>query len=468
VLTLYCPDFMMPERDYAARVIFEEFLGLKYCLIRHDDDHWRLTDSEEKRSLIMPDVFFAKAREYWLGLESLPKQPLPTWNVASDLSDLVLVKPDLPIIAGVTHLDGAWFFRSADNTILLGIDVIGSAFFMLSRYEEVVKPDRDEHDRFPALASLAYQESFLDRPIVDEYVELLWVVMKRLWPTLERRRHEYCLTLTHDVDDPFGVKGQTWGRIIRRLGRDLIRLRDPALAVRHMRSLLISGEAGDNLDPNNNFDWIMDQSEGYGLRSKFYFMVGDTNKEYDDGYDIFASRLQRLLRRIHERGHIIGLHPSYDTLDRPNLLLTEVEKLRQALEKAGVDQIVQSGRQHYLRWRADRTWADWENAGLKEDSSVGFAEHAGFRTGTCRAYPVWSLADSKPLKLIEKSLVIMERSLLSEQYMNLSLEQAGFVITRLVSAVKLFKGNMVVLWHNDHFLDPVATCLYYNLLKEGV
>ena len=35
---------------------------------------------------------------------------------------------------------------------------------MLTRYEEIVKLDRDTFDRFPAWASLAYQEGFLDVP----------------------------------------------------------------------------------------------------------------------------------------------------------------------------------------------------------------------------------------------------------------------------------------------------------------
>jgi len=41
---------------------------------------------------------------------------------------------------------------------------------MLTRYEEVVKSVKDEHERFPARASLAYREGFLMRPIVNEYL----------------------------------------------------------------------------------------------------------------------------------------------------------------------------------------------------------------------------------------------------------------------------------------------------------
>ncbi len=37
--------------------------------------------------------------------------------------------------------------------------ILGSAFFALSRYEEIIFSERDMHDRFPAYASIAYMES---------------------------------------------------------------------------------------------------------------------------------------------------------------------------------------------------------------------------------------------------------------------------------------------------------------------
>lgn len=130
--------------------------------------------------------------------------------------------------------------------------------------------------------------------------------------------------------------------------------------------------------------------------------------------------------------------------------------------------MVRSGRQHFLRWHADRSWADWEKAGLEEDSSVGFAQHAGFRAGTCKSYPVWSLINCKPIELIENSLIVMDHSLLPKEYMNLSLDNAESFIKKLLSVVKLMKGNMVVLWHNDNFLDSDAGFLYHQVLKDGV
>ena len=60
------------------------------------------------------------------------------------------------------------------DTVRLHFDLLGSAFYILTRTEEYLSPVRDPHDRFPASASHALAHGYLHRPVVDEYVEILW------------------------------------------------------------------------------------------------------------------------------------------------------------------------------------------------------------------------------------------------------------------------------------------------------
>ena len=48
---------------------------------------------------------------------------------------------------------------------------------MLSRYEELIIKERDIHNRFPAYLSIAKQNGFLDRPLIDEYI----IVLKKIF-----------------------------------------------------------------------------------------------------------------------------------------------------------------------------------------------------------------------------------------------------------------------------------------------
>jgi hypothetical protein len=237
------------------------------------------------------------------------------------------------------------------------------------------------------------------------------------------------------------------------------------MAARRLGSLLLPGPAGDRLDPNNTFDWIMDQSEKNGLQSEFYFMAGKTSP-YDSGYDVFSPRIQRLLTRIHERGHIIGLHPSYGTLGRIDLLKAEVTNLRRAMDLAGANQELKNGRQHYLRWWVKRTWTDWQEAGLKADSSVGFADHAGFRAGTSKPYAGWSFAAKSGVLVIEYPLVLMDGTLFSKKYMKLKKDESIILLNRLSLEIKKNGDHFVTLWHNDIFLNCTTRNLLQLMLTE--
>ena len=120
----------------------------------------------------------------------MPHQPLMFWDITEAFDGICTLSPIIPIIYGDDPSKGS-LFKMKQNQIYLGLDVFGSAFFMLTRYEEIVKTERDEHGRFLSENSIAYQEGFLDRPIIDEYIEILWWSLKKLSPSLKRRRTHF-------------------------------------------------------------------------------------------------------------------------------------------------------------------------------------------------------------------------------------------------------------------------------------
>lgn len=85
------------------------------------------------------------------------------------------------------------------------------------------------------------------------------------------------------------------------------------------------------------------------------------------------------IQRIHQRGHEIGLHPSYGTYQTPELITKEAERLRTVLQKSGIVQPKLGGRMHYLRWEHPSTLQAWNDAGMTYDSTLGYADRPGFR-----------------------------------------------------------------------------------------
>jgi len=463
MLRIIQPSGYGEERNYILRVIFEEFMGLSYECHEGSGDtvQIRLARAPEEGALMWSDVLFQTRPENWLTEVSLPKSPLPIWNAKQDLPDARLVRESIPIIYGRLVEGGRWFTQK-EKVIQLGLDVAGSVFFMLTRYEEAVLSFRDRHGRFPAEASLAYREDFLDRPIVDEYLEILWACMKRLWPGLKRKEWSYQVYLSHDIDHPLGVVNKSWLQVVKNIGGDLIRRKDVDLAFRRFKAKLTRDYS---IDPFNTFSFIMDLSEQYGLKSSFYFKTGFSNEQFDESYSLNSPWMEKLLRNIYERGHEIGLHTSYDAYNDPNRTRSEFEALLRVADKLNVVQRQWGGRQHYLRWENPVTWQIWEDAGLDYDSTLGFADHVGFRCGTCRDFPVFNLKTREPLRLRERPLIAMDTTLLVPQYMALRPEQAIEWIERLSSTCRRFAGTFSLLWHNTNLVQAWQRRLYLKILE---
>jgi len=88
--------------------------------------------------------------------------------------------------------------------VVVGGSVLSFAYAhpaLLTRLEEAVSNEHDAHGRFPASAALAVRSGFSQRPLADEYVEVLWWALRKLWPSLERRPQTFA-TQPIPVGDP--------------------------------------------------------------------------------------------------------------------------------------------------------------------------------------------------------------------------------------------------------------------------
>jgi peptidoglycan/xylan/chitin deacetylase (PgdA/CDA1 family) len=464
MLSVCHPPTYLPERRYIYEVLLRDFLGLEYRAEAETRGDIRITfpGHRSDKELILADVLFQTSEDEWLTPASLPRGPLEVWKVPKDHIDAKLGSQRVPVIYGNRLPDGS-FCKVSGAGATLGLDIFGSAFFMLARYEEVAKPDRDARDRFPAGASLAYQEGFLDRPIVNEYLEVLWWALKRLEPRLARKRRAFRVLLSHDVDRPFCTASLP--RTLKGVYDDVVSRRAPALAKRRAQSFMRVRREGLDADLCNTFDFIMELSEKHALRSSFYFLAGRSAGALDGNYSMNDPWIKNLLRRIHERGHEIGLHGSYNTFRDPPRIRRELALLLRAAETEGISQREYGGRQHYLRWEAPVTWQAWEDAGLDYDATLSFADRPGFRCGTCYEHQVFNLRTRRALRLRERPLVVMEGSLLSRHYMDLTFEQARTEITKLKERCRLFGGDFTLLWHNNMLVYKPQQRLYGDILE---
>jgi len=440
-LLVEAPAAYEPERRYILEVVMGDWLGLDWELRTADRHDVRIgiADEPDGASVLVPDVLFATRLEDWLTPASLPS---------------LRPAPGLPILYGSAAAE--------PGPGRLDVDVFGSAFFMLTRYEEMVVGARDGFGRFPAAASVAARGGFLGTPIVDAYVELLWEALQRTWPRLRRRPRAFEVVLTHDVDDPLATLDHGPRDCARQLAGDLARRRDPRLALRRARSLL-----GDRrLDPHNTFDFLMDVSERHRLRSAFYFLAHRDRGPREGAYLFEDPWVRALIGHIARRGHEVGLHPSWCTYRDAARTSEELERLLRVAEAEGVRQDAWGGRQHFLRWANPDTWRNWEAAGLSYDSTLGYAEAVGFRTGTCHPYRVFDLRERRPLRLREMPFQVMDVTLLSA--MALAPDAALAAVLDIAAECRRYGGRLGLLWHNNTLLRSAREKRWYEGLIAAV
>lgn len=445
-LTVFAPSRRAAERRYVLDLVLREWLGLDYRLETREGSGVRITaDGDPATAVCLPDLLFATADGDWLTERAMPSLPLARVASPSGIEDPA--QPDIPVLYGTPGVPAqAW--RRTDAGIDLSVDIFGSVFFVLSRYEELVRPERDEHERFPSSASIAVSEGFLGRPIVDEYVDLLWAALHEVWPFLERRPSTFRLRTTHDVDHPWATIGESSRTVARSAAGDVVRRRDPSLAWRRVRGAADSRSGRVDRDPFHTFDTLMAASERNGLRSTFYVLAGNEPGDHDFRYRSDDPLMVRLLADIHDRGHEIGLHGSYASFRSADRIAFEFEALRRACRLAGFEQPAWGVRQHYLRLALPDTWRHHEAAGLEHDSTLGFAEAEGFRAGTGREFPIFDLAAGRALRLRERPLLVMDTTLFV--YRRLDVAGATRRACAVVDAARRHGTDAVTLYHNNH------------------
>lgn len=461
MITIICNDNSRKEREYIYDVIFQEFLGIEYKVIYEKRKDVLLKC--DSAILYMSDQFFQQSQYCWLGEESLPQLPLRIESVPEEIRYLV-TEEKLPIIYGDKVASGL-FSALSDNNTRCTLDIFGSAFFMLTRYEEIVNQERDQYDRFSAKSSIAFKENFLHRPIINEYIELLWGWIHSVAPYIQRKKHKYRIMPTHDVDTPYLALRLNVFQKVKTLLAALIKRRSwEEFSV----NLLLFAKAyygKYSADSRDNFDYIMDVSDKYQLTSNFYFMTSQNRDNKDGNYDIFALPIVALVKKILNRGHKIGIHPGFGSYQNYQYVEKDVSLLRSMLSKNSMDVDRFGGRQHYLSWKAPETWYLYEKNGIEYDTTLSYADCVGFRCGTCWDYPVYNCITHEAYKLREYPLIVMDCTLWNERYMNLDKQDMLFRCLELKGKCKKYEGNFVILWHNTSFIEQWHRELYESILK---
>lgn len=319
-------------------------------------------------------------------------------------------------------------------------DLVASAFFFLSGYDEHVATGRDRHGRYAYSGSIHERLETAQIPMVDWIAASLRPQLRQAGIASEEPRSWYvCPTVDVDylrkwrpgiifrelVEKPFFGKG-TVGERFARWSRSVGQMTTTRGIYR------------------KSLEHIAEVVKHKGGQATFFVKTG-AREPYDVDYGA-AGYLQDTVAKVERDGHATGLHPSYWVSSNRALLHTEVEKFTQAFGHAP-----QVSRMHYLKWN-DGMGAALEYSGFAIDSTLGFADQPGFRRGTCHPFRLFDFETWRGLDIVEVPLLVMDSVLFNR--LHLTVEEAVAATLKVVETCRTVGGCAVLLWHNI-ILDEV-------------
>ena len=353
------------------------------------------------------------------------------------------------------------------DSIKICYDLLTPSFLLLSRYEEFYSERHDEHGRFPYGLSLAENNCMVEIPLVDEYAMLLRRWLCLFFPDrFQAVPRTPRVVPTHDIDILYRFQSR-WQALKSIFGRDLLINRDLKMVWKSLREY----RAWRQDDFNDPYLLAIQEfamkEHAAGLESVFFFKALCEGED-DATYDIRDARLKQIFTHLYYE-YIIGIHGSYSSAEKDGQLLMERKRIEKQLADFGGP--VTCSRQHYLRARFAGTPNSldlWQQAGITDDYTLGFAERCGFRCGTCHPYPLYDVRNDKVTDIIEHPLIVMDGTLFD--YMKLSVEESKELVMKLKQRCFDVEGDFVLLWHNHattREFEPYFNSVYLPLLTNN-
>ena len=354
--------------------------------------------------------------------------------------------------------DGAKaFFPVYTSSAALPFDVFSSIFYLVSRYEEYLPFVKDMHGRFTAHLSISAKLHILNKPMVNIWAIKIKEILELKYPNLVFPKRKYKFIPTYDIDSAYAY---TQKGLVRTTGGYLLSVRDMQWGDIMQRTRVLVGR---EKDPFNTFDLQIQYQKEYKLKPIYFFLFAHYG-QYDKNINIRNSRFRFLVKSMGDYASV-GIHPSYNTVEHPELLKTEIKNLRTVLNKD-----ISCSRQHFLRVVLPSTYRNLIEQDITDDYSMGYAALPGFRAGICTPFNFYDLDLEIETKLRIHPFAVMDGTL--NDYLGLTPADAIDHIKALIREVKKVDGTFISLWHNESLSDQKRwkgwKRVYEQLIKEAV
>jgi len=329
-------------------------------------------------------------------------------------------------------------------------DWLGELFVWISSSLELGIEARDSVGRIPYREMMFHKQEISPR---KPYATLLMAWMENRLRNGNRRDSfakapspvagaEHLVVCSHDVDFYYVSKSSALVRLAKNLAIALYTT--PSLSFFLSSSALLS----DVVRGKRVGDYLPKMLEK--IRSREFqstlFVVPRRGHRRDPNYEL--EDLLPYLTEVSEKNFSLALHGSYTSVVESGTLKQESILLEKALGRKPC-----GNRQHWLRFdQHQKLFGAIEEAELVFDSTLGFSEMVGFRSGASFAFPPYDFRNEKPHSFLEIPLVLMDVSLEAASR-SLGASPQALADEVLLQSRRWGWGGISVLWHNP--MEPL-------------
>lgn len=314
-------------------------------------------------------------------------------------------------------------------------DIFASCFYLLTRYEEYLPHKKDEYGRYAHENSLAFREDFLHLPLINFWLDDFKKRLQKIFPELKLRHAYFNYIPTYDIDEAYAFKNKS---VLKNAGGFLKSIFKGQWSVVKSRwEVMLNHEA----DPYDAYDWMDQLHNKARLEPIYFFHTGLEKGRYDKNISPLETSMQKLISD-HSAKYNIGIHPSWQSGDKEELLSEELNILEKIIGKK-----ITLSRQHFIRFSLPHTFRRLVAAGIKEDFSMGYGSINGFRASVASSFYWYDLKKESVTNLLLRPFCFMEANSFFEQKY---LPQRAFEeMMHYYHTVKAVNGQLIFIWHNN-------------------
>ena len=343
------------------------------------------------------------------------------------------------------------FFPTGERSNL-PFDVFAASFFLISRYEEYLPHVKDIHSRFSPKDSIAYQNGFLQKPVVDIWAYKLLEALKERFEDFEYKIKGYDFVSVLDVATSHCYANRGIVRGLAGLIMDFGTFKLKRVVDRILVGL------NRMKDPFDNYEELIALHKKYKVKCNFFFQFADYSK-YDKNVSTNSMKFKSLIKYVADYAPV-SLAASYSSFTDLELLKKEKANLEEVINRP-----VNSSKMRYNRVDVPETYRNLITAEFTDDYTMGYTYELGFRAGTCTEFQFYDipLEVKQPIKV--HPFAIHDYALSRIKKDEVILQQ----VKKITDEVRRVNGTTIVMFSNEllgNKDDRDWMSLYAEIVKE--